>query len=864
MKKIKKACAATLTFILALTMALSYQLNVSAVSTKKKVDLVFVVDSTGSMNSYINSVKENLTSFVNEIESKKLDLSMAVVEYRDIEVDGASSTKIHEFSNGKWTSDSETVIKALNNIEVDGGGDDPETPTDAFQKLLNDWDDTDAEKFVFLLTDADYKELGDTDSDGDGIPDYYNMELCTQVMREKNIKTSVISKVDFETRYHYLYTMTGGIFIDIDSEDYYKLMQDFSNYIYETITDSDGDGIPDEWEINGVDYNNDGVIDVDLKAMGADPNVPDIFIEVDYMYKSPDKFLFWDVNEKKCTLSSDAYRRVYNAFKSQGINIHIDAGADSIMNFETNETWGDRSRSNSIDYEDVFQLGSNYENWNQLAMDNFDKSRWTTFRYCSLVNKYQYPGGSKYSSGIAEQIPGQFFIVATSCIDDGVTGQAGTFMHELGHTLGLSHGGIYMSSTTGQVTNDHQRYKPNHISIMNYTYQFPGIKTVLGDNIVNFQNFDLPEINENLINESNGVDPSDVTKGMGLYIRYNNKDIESWDSVDFNKNGKIDSETVSFDINPSEDEIKLPVLTETLNEWKNLKYDGNLIGGHGEDFNLEDISTLIAFHEDMDYKEISVEEALKNNVYGNKYECKVNSDNVNSLYARTTNQTLRIPVENLYNASTRVKLNVKSDIFDTDVSLETDIAASEETVTQKICEAKVKDNLNAGIYDIEYVLTLESGEIITQKGKVEVKETEIKKVKVGYSESLPNTENIEWISSDANIIQIDSGKYIAKSTGKAYIYGNSSDENYAFIIEVTANSQETTTSTSEPTSMSSTKETTPNTTTTTKPNSLQTVSTNNNTGVVQTGNSNIAILALIAMMLCIFVLYGVYYLKNKR
>lgn len=100
--------------------------------------------------------------------------------------------------------------------------------------------------------------------------------------------------------------------------------------------------------------------------------------------------------------------------------------------------------------------------------------------------------------------------------------------------------------------------------------------------------------------------------------------------------------------------------------------------------------------------------------------------------------------------------------------------------------------------------------------------------------------------------------------GKAYIYGNSPDENYAFIIEVTENSQETTTSTSEPTSISSTKETTPNTTTTTKTNFLQTVSTNDNTGVVQTGDSNIAFLALIAMMLCIFVSYGVYSLKNKK
>ena len=41
--------------------------------------------------------------------------------------------------------------------------------------------------------------------------------------------------------------------------------------------------------------------------------------------------------------------------------------------------------------------------------------------------------------------------------------QAGTLMHELGHTLGLYHGGAG--------TNDYN-CKPNYLSVMNYLYQF--------------------------------------------------------------------------------------------------------------------------------------------------------------------------------------------------------------------------------------------------------------------------------------------------------------------------------------------------------------------------------------------------------
>ena len=42
--------------------------------------------------------------------------------------------------------------------------------------------------------------------------------------------------------------------------------------------------------------------------------------------------------------------------------------------------------------------------------------------------------------------------------------QAGTLMHELGHNLGLRHGG-----------DDHTKYKPNYLSVMNYAFQLTGL-----------------------------------------------------------------------------------------------------------------------------------------------------------------------------------------------------------------------------------------------------------------------------------------------------------------------------------------------------------------------------------------------------
>jgi len=50
---------------------------------KAQVDIVFVIDTTGSMGSYITNVKNNITAFVNEIEAAGISPSFALVDYRE-------------------------------------------------------------------------------------------------------------------------------------------------------------------------------------------------------------------------------------------------------------------------------------------------------------------------------------------------------------------------------------------------------------------------------------------------------------------------------------------------------------------------------------------------------------------------------------------------------------------------------------------------------------------------------------------------------------------------------------------------------------------------------------------------------------
>ncbi|MGC9945622.1 MAG: hypothetical protein ABSF64_04440 [Bryobacteraceae bacterium] len=51
--------------------------------------------------------------------------------------------------------------------------------------------------------------------------------------------------------------------------------------------DSDQDGLLDHWETTGIDMDQDGFVDLDLPAMGANPDVRDLFLQMDWVANQP-------------------------------------------------------------------------------------------------------------------------------------------------------------------------------------------------------------------------------------------------------------------------------------------------------------------------------------------------------------------------------------------------------------------------------------------------------------------------------------------------------------------------------------------------------------------------------------------------
>jgi hypothetical protein len=95
-------------------------------------------------------------------------------------------------------------------------------------------------------------------------------------------------------------------------------------------------------------------------------------------------------------------------------------------------------------------------------------------------------------SGYAE-MPGNDLIISLGEWDFTAGEQEGTFMHELGHNLGLDHGG-----------GDSMNYKPNYLSVMNYTFQMPNI---VSDRPLDYSRWVLPlpdnEDNQSALNTCN-------------------------------------------------------------------------------------------------------------------------------------------------------------------------------------------------------------------------------------------------------------------------------------------------------------------------------------------------------------------------
>lgn len=179
-----------------------------SVVNQKKIEVVFVVDATGSMSGAISGVKTNIAEFAQCFSGDQYNLRLGLVEFKDTAVDGMDSTIVHKVSYTPWLS-TPSFISELTTVRVEGGGDTDETPIDAMGYLTGsgfNWS-SDAYKFAILVTDAGYKV---TNRHGIG-----SLNQLGQMLADRDIHTSVITSSSYYDDYGEFAAMTGGLVDDI-------------------------------------------------------------------------------------------------------------------------------------------------------------------------------------------------------------------------------------------------------------------------------------------------------------------------------------------------------------------------------------------------------------------------------------------------------------------------------------------------------------------------------------------------------------------------------------------------------------------------------------------------------------------------
>lgn len=116
----------------------------------RQVDVVFAVDTTGSMGGLLDGAKRTVWSIANHIRKTDANASVRIglVAYRDVGDDYVTK----DFA---LTSDLDAVFAELSSYQAQGGGDTPENVDAALDVTLHkmQWRDG-AKKLVFLVGDA--------------------------------------------------------------------------------------------------------------------------------------------------------------------------------------------------------------------------------------------------------------------------------------------------------------------------------------------------------------------------------------------------------------------------------------------------------------------------------------------------------------------------------------------------------------------------------------------------------------------------------------------------------------------------------------------------------------------------------------
>jgi Bacterial Ig-like domain (group 2) len=192
-----------------------------------------------------------------------------------------------------------------------------------------------------------------------------------------------------------------------------------------------------------------------------------------------------------------AIQAVIDRFAARGFNLHVLRGSalphSHVLSFRLANQMTDDCEGGSV-ASGTAGAGKYVDSFYDLKAASFDPKRNPVYHYsifahynscdspthcsaCPATGKIPTPPGFGVS-GLAEIDGNDFMVSLGNVVNDRsvrptIFNLGGTFMHELGHNLGLRHGG---GSDFNGDAEDTPTFKPNFISVMNYHFQLVGIQ----------------------------------------------------------------------------------------------------------------------------------------------------------------------------------------------------------------------------------------------------------------------------------------------------------------------------------------------------------------------------------------------------
>ena len=147
--------------------------------TQRRTDIVFVIDTTGSMRDNVRGVKKHIHHFLEPLEENGVDAALGLVEFTDLAVRKAKAIGL--------ARNQKEFTRWLDRTRFFGGGDIPESGYEALVTALEEIDFRDgAQRFLIFMSDAPQHDI---DYDGKS---RYSLDRIIARMNDAGVRVDVV------------------------------------------------------------------------------------------------------------------------------------------------------------------------------------------------------------------------------------------------------------------------------------------------------------------------------------------------------------------------------------------------------------------------------------------------------------------------------------------------------------------------------------------------------------------------------------------------------------------------------------------------------------------------------------------------